>query len=205
MDSTPLAAKRRAVNEATMKAKPNLPTCKVCQRAKCQTMRAKLCRKCFTTNAISNGGRSSGNVITGTSKKRAGGLSSGNRKGNPGNKGNTLRGQKRVKALALWTALQKITQLERYIKQANARTANSESKFSILNKARFAAKKETRQVIQANKEFVTRSVHEKMMMSAKAALKKVTAVKMKGEERSKRLKKALARCCLISGCFENNR
>ena len=61
-----------------MKAKPSLPTCKVCQRAKCQTMRAKLCRKCFTTNAISIGGRSSGNVITGKSKKRAGGCSSGN-------------------------------------------------------------------------------------------------------------------------------
>jgi len=61
-----------------MKAKPGLPTCKACQRAKCKTMRAKLCRKCFTTNAISNGGRSSGNALTGKSKKRAGGRSSGN-------------------------------------------------------------------------------------------------------------------------------
>ena len=40
LGSTPMAAKRRAVNEATKKAKPSLPTCKVCQRAKCQTMRA---------------------------------------------------------------------------------------------------------------------------------------------------------------------
>ena len=60
--------------------------------------------------------------------------------------------------------------------QANARTENSESKFSILYKARFAAKKETRQPIHANKEFVTRSLHEKMMMSAKTAMKVKNAV-----------------------------
>ena len=66
------AAKRRVVNEATKRAKPRLPTCKVCQRAKCQTMRAKLCLKCFTKSAASSGGRSSGNAITGKSKKRAG-------------------------------------------------------------------------------------------------------------------------------------
>ena len=147
LGSTTMAAKRRVVNEPTQKAKPILPLCKICQTAKCQTMRAKLCRPCFLTNATSSGGRSSGNVITGTSKKRAAGLSSGN----------TLRGQKRVQGLALWTTLQK--------------------------------------VIQANKGFVPRSVHDKMKMSAKAAMNKEIAEQKKVDERRTRLIKALAVCC----------
>ena len=79
--------------------------------------------------------------------------------------------------------------------QANARTENCESEFSILYDARFVAKKEARQVIQANKGFVTRSVHDKMKMSAKAAMNKVIAEQKKVEVRRKRLQKALARCC----------
>ena len=61
-----------------------MKACKKCLKAKCPTMRAKLCLKCFTASAVSSGGRSSGNasargragndgnVLTGRSKKRAG-------------------------------------------------------------------------------------------------------------------------------------
>ena len=112
---------------------------------------------------------------------------------------------KRAKRLALSNALKKVRSLERLLEQAAARVENCEAKFIIQNKSRFAALKEMRQVINANKGSVTRFVHNKMKMSAKAALKKVTAEKMKVEERSKRLKKALARCCPIRGCFENKR
>ena len=49
-----------------------------------------------------------------------------------------------------------------------------------------------RQVINAHKQFVKRSVHNEIKMSADAALHKVTTEKMKVEERNKRLQKALA-------------
>ena len=84
---------------------------------------------------------------------------------------------------------------ERQLKQVIARTENSEAKFSINNKSRFAYLNEIQQVMKANKGFVTRSVHDKMNMTAKAAMNKEIAEQKKVEERKKRLQKALACCC----------
>ena len=82
--------------------------------------------------------------------------------------------------------------IERQVEQAVARADNCEAKFIIQTKSRFTALKETRQVINAHKRSVKRSVHNKMKMSANAALHKVTAEKMEIGERNKRLQKALA-------------
>ena len=99
---------------------------------------------------------------------------------------------KRAKRFVLSNALKKVKSLERQVEQAVARADNCKAKFIIQNKSRFTALKETRQVINAHKRSVKRSVHNKMKMSADAALHKVTAEKMEIEERNKRLQKALA-------------
>ena len=99
---------------------------------------------------------------------------------------------KRATRLTLSNALNKVKSLERQVEHAVARADNCEAKFIMQNKSRFTALKETRQVINAHKRSVKRSVHNKMTMSANAALHKVTAKKMEIEERNKRLQKALA-------------
>ena len=73
--------------------------------------------------------------------------------------------------------LKKVTSLERQVEQAVARADNCNAKF-----------------INAHKRSVKRSVHNKMKMPANVALQIVTVEKMKVDERSKRLQKALAYC-----------
>ena len=71
--------------------------------------------------------------------------------------------------------LKKVTRLERQVEQAVAIADNCNAKF-----------------INAHKRSVKRSVHNKLKMSANAALHKVIAETKEIEERNKRLQKALA-------------
>ena len=89
-----------------------------------------------------------------------------------------------VKRLVLSKALKKVKCLERQVEQAVARADNCEGKFIMQKKSRFTALNELRQVINAHKQIVKRSVHNKLKMSA--------TEKMKVDQRNKRLQKALA-------------
>ena len=78
-----------------MKTKATLPTCKMCQKAKCLTMRAILCPKCFAKSAASSGSRSSGNASARGSVGNDGNASA---RGSVGNEGNIITGKTKKSA-----------------------------------------------------------------------------------------------------------